>query len=76
VGPFAALTGVEVLRSTAFFGLNTFIELYWIRDLHASRSLAGIALTCFLAGEWPGPCSAAGSRTGSARSAPSSSARR
>jgi FSR family fosmidomycin resistance protein-like MFS transporter len=49
-GPFAALTGVEVLRSTAFFGLNTFIELYWIRDLHASRSLAGIALTCFLAG--------------------------
>jgi MFS transporter, FSR family, fosmidomycin resistance protein len=49
-GPFAALTGVEVLRSTAFFGLNTFIELYWIRDLHASRALAGIALTCFLAG--------------------------
>jgi MFS transporter, FSR family, fosmidomycin resistance protein len=49
-GPFAALTGVEVLRSTAFFGLNTFIELYWIRDLHASRTLAGIALTCFLAG--------------------------
>jgi FSR family fosmidomycin resistance protein-like MFS transporter len=49
-GPFAALTGIEVLRSTAFFGLNTFIELYWIRDLHASRSLAGIALTCFLAG--------------------------
>jgi FSR family fosmidomycin resistance protein-like MFS transporter len=34
----------------AFFGLNTFIELYWIRDLHASRGLAGIALTCFLAG--------------------------
>ena len=49
-GPFAALTGVEVLRSTTFFGLNTFIELYWIRDLHASRGLAGIALTCFLAG--------------------------
>jgi FSR family fosmidomycin resistance protein-like MFS transporter len=49
-GPFAALTGVEVLRSAAFFGLNTFIELYWIRQLHASRGLAGIALTCFLAG--------------------------
>jgi MFS transporter, FSR family, fosmidomycin resistance protein len=49
-GPFAALTGVEVLRSAAFFGLNTFIELYWIRHLHASRGLAGIALTCFLAG--------------------------
>jgi MFS transporter, FSR family, fosmidomycin resistance protein len=49
-GPFAALTGIEVLRSTAFFGLNTFLELYWIRDLHASRALAGVALTCFLAG--------------------------
>ena len=49
-GPFAALTGIEALRSVAFFGLNTFIELYWIRDLHASRGLAGIALTCFLAG--------------------------
>jgi FSR family fosmidomycin resistance protein-like MFS transporter len=49
-GLFAALTGIEVLRSAAFFGLNTFIELYWIRYLHASRGLAGIALTCFLAG--------------------------
>ena len=49
-GPFAVLTVVEVLRSAAFFGLNTFIELYWIRHLHASRGLAGVALTCFLAG--------------------------
>ncbi len=39
-----------MLRSAAFFGLNTFIELYWIRHLHASRGLAGAALTCFLAG--------------------------
>ena len=39
-----------MLRSAAFFGLNTFIELYWIRHLHASRALAGVALTCFLAG--------------------------
>jgi FSR family fosmidomycin resistance protein-like MFS transporter len=49
-GPFAALTGIEILRSVAFFGLNTFIELYWIRYLHGSRALAGLALTCFLAG--------------------------
>ena len=49
-GPFAALTCIEVLRSAAFFGVNTFIELYWIRHLHATRGLAGIALTCFLAG--------------------------
>jgi FSR family fosmidomycin resistance protein-like MFS transporter len=49
-GPFAVLTGVEVVRSVAFFGVNTFIELYWIRHLHASRGLAGAALTGFLAG--------------------------
>ncbi|MEY9877281.1 FSR family fosmidomycin resistance protein-like MFS transporter [Streptacidiphilus sp. MAP12-33] len=49
-GPFAVLTGVEVLRSVTFFGLSTFVELYWLRDLHASRALAGAALTCFLAG--------------------------
>jgi FSR family fosmidomycin resistance protein-like MFS transporter len=48
--PFAALTGIEMLRSVAFFGLNTFIELYWIGHLHASRGLAGVALTAFLAG--------------------------
>ena len=48
--PFAALTCIEVLRSAAFFGLNTFLELYWIRHLNASRGLAGVALTCFLAG--------------------------
>ena len=48
--PFAALTGVAVVRSTAFFGISTFIELYWLHQLHASRALAGVALTCFLAG--------------------------
>jgi FSR family fosmidomycin resistance protein-like MFS transporter len=48
--PFAALTGIEVVRSFVLFGTNTFIELYWIRDLHAGRALAGAALTCFLAG--------------------------
>jgi len=42
-GPFAALTGVEVVRSAAFFGINTFIELYWLDHLHASRALAGAA---------------------------------
>jgi FSR family fosmidomycin resistance protein-like MFS transporter len=48
--PFLVLTGIEVLRSTSFFGVNTFIELYWIRHLGASRSLAGAALACFLVG--------------------------
>jgi FSR family fosmidomycin resistance protein-like MFS transporter len=49
-GPFAALTGIEIVRSVVFFGVNTFIELYWLRDLHASRALAAAALTCFLVG--------------------------
>ena len=49
-GPFAALTGIEVVRSAAFFGINTFIELYWLNHLHASRTLAGAALACFLVG--------------------------
>ena len=48
--PFLVLTAVEVVRSVAFFGVNTFIELYWLRDLHASRGVAGAALACFLGG--------------------------
>jgi FSR family fosmidomycin resistance protein-like MFS transporter len=48
--PFFALTGIEVVRSIAFFGVNTFIELYWIHHLHASRGLAGAALAVFLVG--------------------------
>jgi hypothetical protein len=55
--------GIGMLRSVAFFGLNTFIELYRIRHLHASRGLAGVALTAFLAGGAAGRCSAAGYRT-------------
>jgi MFS transporter, FSR family, fosmidomycin resistance protein len=49
-GPFLLLTAVEITRSVNFFGTSTFIELYWITHLHASRSLAGAALTCFLTG--------------------------
>ena len=48
--PFLVLTGIEVLRSTVFFGINTFIELYWIRQLRAPRGVAGVALACFLVG--------------------------
>jgi len=44
------LTGVEIIRSVAFFGVSTFIELYWLRHLNASHLLAGAALTCFLLG--------------------------
>jgi MFS transporter, FSR family, fosmidomycin resistance protein len=49
-GPFLLLTAVEITRSVNFFGTSTFIELYWITHLHASRPVAGAALTCFLTG--------------------------
>ena len=49
-GRFAALTGVEVVRSTISTGLNTFISLYWIRHLGASSALGGLALTLELGG--------------------------
>ena len=49
-GPFLLLTAVEITRSVNFFGTSTFIELYWIAHLHASRPVAGAALTCFLLG--------------------------
>jgi MFS transporter, FSR family, fosmidomycin resistance protein len=49
-GPFLLLTAVEITRSMNFFGTSTFIELYWITHLHASRPTAGAALTLFLLG--------------------------
>jgi MFS transporter, FSR family, fosmidomycin resistance protein len=49
-GLFAALTCVEVIRSTVSFGINTFVSLYWIRHLGASSGLGGTALTLELAG--------------------------
>ena len=48
--PFLLLTAVEITRSVSFFATITFIELYWITHLHASRPAAGAALTCFLTG--------------------------
>jgi FSR family fosmidomycin resistance protein-like MFS transporter len=47
---FALLTCVEVTRSCIAFGINTFVVLYWIRHLGASRALGGTALTLELAG--------------------------
>jgi len=47
---FAALTCVEVVRSTVSFGVNTFVSLYWIRHLGGSSALGGTALTLELAG--------------------------
>src|SRR5436189_14811 len=49
------MTGVEIARSVVFFGVNTFIELYWIHHLGASRGLAGAALVGLLRDRAPDP---------------------
>ena len=43
--PFARLTIVIIGRSIIFYGLNTFIPLYWIYVLHQSKAAGGTALT-------------------------------
>jgi MFS transporter, FSR family, fosmidomycin resistance protein len=47
-GAFICLSLVIVLRSMLFFGLNTFLPLYWIDVLQQSRVMGGIALTVLL----------------------------
>jgi len=42
---FARLTVVVIFRSVTFFGLNTFIPLYWTSVLHGSKGGGGLALT-------------------------------
>lgn len=45
---FVRLTAVVITRSVVFFGLNTFIPLYWTRIMNGSRAGAGLALTTML----------------------------
>ena len=45
---FARLTAVVVVRSILFFGLSSFLALYFIRQLGASAGQGGAALTVFL----------------------------
>jgi FSR family fosmidomycin resistance protein-like MFS transporter len=47
-GPFARLTGVLLARSVLFYGLNTFIPLYWIGVFHQGPGAAGAALATLL----------------------------
>jgi FSR family fosmidomycin resistance protein-like MFS transporter len=47
-GDFTLLTVVVMLRSTTFFGLNTFIPLYWAAVLHGTKAGGGFALTTML----------------------------
>jgi FSR family fosmidomycin resistance protein-like MFS transporter len=56
--PFARLAGVIALRSFVYFGMVTFIPLYYVGALHASKALGNTALTAMLLG------GAAGTLTG------------
>ena len=47
---FLRLTAVEVVRSAVFFGLAAYIAIYWSTQFGASPTMAGVALTVFLAG--------------------------
>ncbi len=46
--PFARLSGAVVCRAIVFYGLNTFIPLYWITRFARSKSEAAAALTVML----------------------------
>jgi FSR family fosmidomycin resistance protein-like MFS transporter len=46
-GPFARLTAAVIARAILFFGLNTFIPLYWIHVLGQSKAAGATALTVF-----------------------------
>ena len=48
--PFAVLAGVIALRSFVYFGMVTFIPLYYVSVLHASKALGNAALTAMLIG--------------------------
>jgi FSR family fosmidomycin resistance protein-like MFS transporter len=45
---FWVLTGAVTARSIVFYGINTFLPLYWIAVLHQSKSVGSLALTLLL----------------------------
>jgi len=49
-GPFAVLAGVIALRSFVYFGMVTFIPLYYVSVLHAGKALGNAALSAMLLG--------------------------
>jgi FSR family fosmidomycin resistance protein-like MFS transporter len=49
-GPFALLASVIALRSFVYFGLVTFIPLYYVGVLHTSKALGNAALSAMLLG--------------------------
>jgi MFS transporter, FSR family, fosmidomycin resistance protein len=49
-GPFVILAGVIAIRSFVYFGMVTFIPLYYIHVLHSSKALGNTALSAMLLG--------------------------
>lgn len=49
-GPFAILGGVIAVRSFIYFGLVTFIALYWVHVLHTGKAFGSAALVAVLLG--------------------------
>ncbi|MGN6168062.1 MAG: MFS transporter [Solirubrobacteraceae bacterium] len=49
-GPFAILGGVIAVRSFVYFGLVTFIALYWVHVLHTGKAFGSAALVAVLLG--------------------------
>jgi FSR family fosmidomycin resistance protein-like MFS transporter len=47
--PFSFLSAVLLTRSVIFYGLNTFLPLFWIEVLHESRTVGGTALAVLMA---------------------------
>ncbi len=49
-GAFSRLTGAIMIRSIIFYGLNTFLPLYWLNVLHQSPAASGTILTIYFGG--------------------------
>ncbi|HEX4281724.1 MAG TPA: MFS transporter, partial [Solirubrobacteraceae bacterium] len=49
-GPFAVLAAVIAVRSFVYFGMVTFIPLYYDHVLHTSKALGSVALSAMLLG--------------------------
>lgn len=47
---FSILMVAIIIRSVIFYGLNTFLPLYWLNVLHQSNAAAGTILTIYFTG--------------------------
>jgi MFS transporter, FSR family, fosmidomycin resistance protein len=48
--PFSCVAMAVVCRSIILFGLNTFLPLYWVNELHQSKAAGGSMLTVLVVG--------------------------